>query len=194
MDTLYAALKSQDFITASQARSDGVSKHGFYKFVKDNGLERVGHGVYAPAGAWVDELSLLHMRCPSAVFSHDEAFFHHGLVDREPLLHTITVYSGFNAHRLEEPGGVRVYSVKRELLGLGKTKVDDSLGNPVPMYDLERTVCDALRSRNSIEAQDFASILKTYAARPDKDLNLLMEYAGMLRVRNVARRYLEVLL
>ena len=62
------------------------------------------------------------------------------------------------------------------------------------MYNLERTVCDAFRSRNSIESQDFNSILKSYVARPDKDLNLLMGYAELFRMKNVARKYLEVLL
>ncbi len=84
--------------------------------------------------------------------------------------------------------------MKKDLLDVGKTLIIDTLGNEVPMYNLERTVCDAFRSRNSIEAQDFNAILKSYVARLDKDLNLLMEYAKLFRVDNVARRYLEVLL
>ena len=131
---------------------------------------------------------------PLSFFSHDEAFYYHDLVDREPMRHTITVYSGFNAHRLKASCNLKVYSVKKELLEVGKTAVTDNLGKEIPMYDLERSVCDAFRSRNSIEAQDFNSILKSYVKRADKNLNLLMEYAKLFRVDNVARRYLEVLL
>ena len=83
---------------------------------------------------------------------------------------------------------------KKELLEVGKIIVTDDLGCEIPMYDLERSICDAFRSRNSIEAQDFNSILKSYVRRADKNLNLLMEYAKLFRVDNVARRYLEVLL
>ena len=64
----------------------------------------------------------------------------------------------------------------------------------IPMYDLERTICDLMRSRSSIEAQDFNSILKTYVSRRDKDLNRLMEYAKLFRVDNVIRKYMGVLL
>ena len=35
------------------------------------------------------------------VFSHDEAFYYYGLTDREPLVHTLTIYSGYNVHRLK---------------------------------------------------------------------------------------------
>ena len=51
-----------------------------------------------------------------------------------------------------------------------------------------------MRSRSSIEAQDFNSILKTYVSRRDKDLNRLMEYAKLFRVDNVIRKYMGVLL
>ena len=80
------------------------------------------------------------------------------------------------------------------MLEVGKILVTDNLGNKVPMYNLERSVCDAFRSRNLIEIQEFNTILKSYIARPDKDLNLLMEYAKLFRVNNVVRKYFEVLL
>ena len=181
-------------VTTKEAKKKGLTKQQLRKLVNNNELERVAHGMYAPANAWVDELYILHMRCPWAVFSHDEAFFYHNLVDREPLQHSLTVYSGFNAHRLKASENVKVYSVKKELLNIGKITVIDSSGNEIPLYNLERTICDALRSRNSIEVQDFNSILKSYVARADKDLNLLMEYAKLFRIDNIARRYLRVLL
>ena len=70
----------------------------------------------------------------------------------------------------------------------------DHDGNMIPMYNLERTICDLIRSRNNIEIQDFNSILKNYISRKDKDLNRLMEYGKLLKIDNVIRRYMEVLL
>ena len=85
-------------------------------------------------------------------------------------------------------------SAKKELLEIGKTVVTDNCGNDIPMYDLERTICDMVRSRSNIEIQDFSSALKAYISKKDKNLNLLMEYAALFRVQNVIRRYMEVLL
>ena len=186
--------QNDDYLTPEKARRKGVSKYGFYKFIRENELERIARGVYSKEDVLVDDLYLISQRCHKAVFSHDEAFYYHGLSDREPLIHTVTVYSGYNAHRLKADGKCKVYYVKEELLDVGKTIVKDNFGNDIPMYDLERTICDLIRNRNSIEMQEFSFVIKTYIARKDKNLNLLMEYAKKFRIENVIRRYMEVLL
>lgn len=194
MNGMAELAQNHDYLTPEIAGKSGISKFKFYKYIRENGLEPVSRGVYSTGTDWVDELYVLNRRCPNAVFSHDEAFYYHGLTDREPIVHTLTIYSGYNAHRLISDGNCKVYTVKRELLDVGKTIVQDHDGNMIPMYDLERTICDLIRSRSSIEVQDFNSALKTYISRKDKDLNRLMEYAKLFRVDNVIRRYMEVLL
>lgn len=194
MNKMTELAQNYDYLTPRIARESGVSKFRFYKYVKNSGLEAVSRGIYSTDSDWIDELYVLHQRCPNAVFSHDEALYYHGLIDREPFIHTLTIYSGYNAHRLIAAGNCKVYTVKRELLNVGKTIVQDNDGNMIPMYDLERTICDLMRSRSSIEVQDCNSALKNYISRKDKDLNRLMEYAKLFRVQNVIRRYMEVLL
>ena len=170
-----------------------VSKDNFYKFVKDNDYEKVGPGMYASKDDIVDELLVLHKRCPKGVISHDEALYYYGLIDREPLSHTITVYSGFNASRLIK-SSYTVYYVNKDLLNIGKVNVIDNFGNEIPMYDLERTIIDLIRNRSKFEIQDFTTALKTYVKRPDKNLSKLYEYAKAFRVDKTLRTYMEVLL
>lgn len=176
------------------AREYGISKFRFYKMVDEGQIKQVSHGIYSTDPDWTDELLVLHKRCPMAVFSHDEALYYHGLTDREPLLHTFTIYSGYNAHRLTSDKTCKAYTVKKELLETGKIIVKDNDGNLIPMYDLERTICDLIRSRNSFEVDIFVCALKTYAYRKGKDLNRLMEYAKLFRIENVVRRYMTLLL
>jgi predicted transcriptional regulator of viral defense system len=194
MSDMTEILKENNYITPEIAEKHGISKYKFYKFVHDNDLEQIEHGIYVSADGWVDELYIIHQRCPDAVFSHDEALYYYGLLEREPLCHTLTTYSGYNSHRLTADGRCKVYTVKKELLEIGKTVVTDNCGNDIPMYDLERTICDMVRSRSNIEIQDFSSALKAYISKKDKNINLLMEYAALFRVQNVIRRYMEVLL
>lgn len=153
-------LKKYDFITPEIAKQNGISKYKFYKYVRDNNLEKVERGIYVSKDEWIDELYVLHKRCPNAVFSHNEAFFYYDLSDREPLVHTLTIYSGYNAHRLTANGRCKVYTVKKELLNVGKIIVKDNCGNEIPMYDLERTLCDLIRSRSSIDIQEFNTVLR----------------------------------
>jgi predicted transcriptional regulator of viral defense system len=193
MEELTELIDEKGVLNISSARKAGVTKEAFYQFVNDNNLERIGHGIYATEDAWVDDLYLLHKRCPAAVFSHEEALYYHRLTDREPLVHTLTIYTGYNTKRLTE-SGCRVFTVKRDLLDIGKIMITDNYGNTIPMYDLERTICDIVRSRSRIEAQDFNSALKDYVRRNDKDLNRLMKYAELFHVDHVIQKYMEVLL
>lgn len=182
------------YLTPEIARAHNVSKFKFYKYIQDNKLEQIAHGIYVEPYTWSDDLYVLHKRCPQAVFSHDEAFWYHGLTDREPVIHTMTLYSGYNAHRLVSDGSCKIYTVKKQLLGVGKTIVTNSCGNEIPLYNLERTICDLIRNRNSLEIQEFSSALKVYASRKDKDLHRLMDYAKLFKIQNVLRKYMEVLL
>ncbi len=170
-----------------------LSKEDFYKFIKANNYEKVGPGMYVAPDELADELLVLHKRCPSGVISHDEALYHYGLIDREPIAHTITVYSGYNASRLKK-SGYQVYFVNKNMLELGKCIVIDNFGNKIPMYNMERTIVDLIRNRSKFEIQDFKSALKNYAASPNKNLRKLHEYANAFRVTKVLQRYLEVLI
>lgn len=104
------------------------------------------------------------------------------------------VGDGYNAHRLTANGRCKVYTVKKDLLEIGKVFVRDNCGNEIPMYDLERTICDLVRSRSTIDIQEFLPALKAYAARKDKDLNKLWEYSRLFRIQSVVRKYMQVLL
>lgn len=187
-------VQKYDYVTPDIAGKFGISKYKFYKYIQKEGFKQLSRGIYLSPDEWVDELFLLHKKCPQAVFSHDEAFYYHNLTDREPLVPTFTIYSGYNSHRLKESIECKVYTVKKELLNVGKITVKSNSGNDIPMYDLERTMCDLIRSRNSIEVQDFNTAMKAYVVRKDKDLNRLMEYAKLFRVDNIIRKYMELLL
>ncbi|SHK59159.1 type IV toxin-antitoxin system AbiEi family antitoxin domain-containing protein [Megasphaera elsdenii] len=191
--------QTSDFIDTSgmlltkNAIQGGIKKDEFYRFIAANHFEKAAHGIYLSPEAWEDESFVLHQRCPQAVFSHDEALFYHGLTDREPMQQTLTIYSGYNTQKLKE-SGIKVFTVKKELLNVGKIIVENSYGHKIPVYDLERTICDLMRSRRYFEIQDFQTAIKTYVKRQDKDLNKLMTYAPLFRVEKRIRQYMEVLL
>lgn len=191
--------QTSDFIDTSgmlltkNAIQGDIKKDEFYRFIAANHFEKAAHGIYLSPEAWEDESFVLHQRCPQAVFSHDEALFYHGLTDREPMQQTLTIYSGYNTQKLKE-SGIKVFTIKKELLNVGKIEVENSYGHKIPVYDLERTICDLMRSRRYFEIQDFQTAIKTYVKRQDKDLNKLMTYAPLFRIEKRIRQYMEVLL
>lgn len=171
----------------------GISPSSVYRFIKDENLERVSKGVYVKSNLWNDEMNLLSKRTSVAVFSHESALLLHNLTDREPSSLTVTVPSTYNASNLINTG-VRVFYIKPNYLGIGKTNLMSLEGNLVPSYDLERTICDILRSRSQIDAQVVFGALKAYVKRKDKRLDILSHYAKKFRISKLISQYLEVLL
>jgi hypothetical protein len=77
---------------------------------------------------------------------------------------------------------------------LGKTEKSSGMGHTVITYDLERTLCDVIRSRNKIDEQIVIEALKNYARSKEKDLHRLYRYAENFGVEKILHQYLEVLL
>lgn len=183
----HGVLKTADVVAA------GISKKALAEFVKDRGFERASLGIYCDPAAWTDPMLLLQLRCPKTVFSHDTALFLHDLTDREPLTYTVTAKTGYNPSHLTADG-IKVYTVKKELFDVGLTNGLTPFGNLVNIYDMERTICDVIRSRSTIDVQVLQDALKQYAKRKDKNLHQLMEYASLFHVDRIVRQYMEVLL
>lgn len=87
-----------------------------------------------------------------------------------------------------------MYQVKADVTDLGAIDVQTSLGNTVRAYDRERTICDILRYKSSMDIQIFQFAMKEYMASKQKNLNRLMVYAKRFLIDDLMRTYTEVLL
>lgn len=182
-----------NIITTKAAETAGLSRAMLSKLCKAGKIQRIAKGQYMLVDDMPDELLSISLRTEHLVFSHETALFLHGISDRTPFEHSITA----PANRVPSPAlreECKVYYIKPELFDLGRTKMTTTFGNEVPCYDLERTVCDIIRSRNKMGTETFLAALKLYAASPKKDLNRLNSYAKKMSLTNVVRQYLEVLL
>jgi hypothetical protein len=66
-------------------------------------------------------------------------------------------------------------------------------GNPLRVYDIERTVCDMVRGSISYDIQISKQALKVCIESPDKDMERLASYAKRLRIDPRLLRYIELL-
>ena len=187
------AQKHGGIIETRTAIAHGISKAMLSKLCRGNKIHRIAQGQYILPDDLQDELLSIAKRSDKIILSHETALFLHGISDRTPFERTITVPSDYTASAVIR-GECKVYYIKPELFNLGRTNLTTPAGNEVPVYDLERTICDMIRSRSRVGTETFLASLKLYAASPKKDLNKLHAYAKKLRVANVLRPYLEVLL
>jgi len=185
--------KGKGMFLASQAAKAGVNRQQLAGFVKSGILERAERGIYINPGGLDDALFWLQQRASKIVYSHETALFLHRLTDRTPIRYSITVPSSYKASDALNKF-CKIYYIKKELIDFGKIEKPSGMGHAIVTYDLERTFCDIIRSRNKIDAQIFVEALKNYVRCKNKDIHRLYKYAGHFGIEKILYQYLEVLL
>lgn len=187
------AKQNNGVITTSMVVAAGYSR-GSLKYLSDNGnLEKSSRGVYTLPEVWEDEFVNLQGRYKRGVFSLGTALFLCDLTDRTPNKYHMTFPGTYNLSH-PKSDGIICNGAKEPLYSLGITKVSTPAGNIVKAYNAEKTLCDILRPGNHMDIQIVTEAFKKYALRKEKNIPLLSEYAGILKVEHRLRAYLEVLL
>lgn len=179
-------------ITARQITESGMHRSVLQKLVKDGELYRYGRGLYIRSDIWEDDIHLLQCRYGRGIYSHDTALYLLGYSDRTPAKYTMTFPKGYNAPSLKQEN-IIVKRVVPDNYTLGIIEIKSPCGNPIKIYNLERTLCDIVRGSGS-DIQIVNGAMKRYAASKEKDIHKLMEYAEQLRVKPKILHYMEVLL
>jgi len=186
-------MRQGGMVSSRQAVAAGVSRQLMQLYVREGLLERAGRGVFVVPNGVVDDFLVLSQRVPEGVFSHGTALYLNGLTDRTPFEPSLTI-----ARESVLTGTLRrstkCFYVSAELLHLGRLMRRTPMGNEVPTYDCERTVCDLIRSRKRLDDELVLDGLRQYAAMKNKNIARLGEYAAALNVLEDVKRALEVAL
>ena len=161
--------------------------------VAEGKLERVDRGIYVSTDAVHDEMYAMQNKYPKLIFSHETALFLHGLSDRTPFEYSTTVPSGYKVVK-NVSKRVKVYYIKKVLHDLGTINLNTPFGNPIKVYNVERTICDIVRSRSRVDIQILNEALKRFVKLKRADYSLLMDYAKEFKIEAILKNYLEVLL
>ena len=179
-------------ITAAQVTKAGLHRSVLQSLVDSGELYRYGRGLYVKSSAWEDDFYLLQRKYGRGIYSHDTALYLLGYSDRTPSKYTMTFPKGYNAQSLNQENLI-VKRVVPKNYEFGRIEIKSPSGNPIRVYDLERTLCDVLRGSGS-DIQIVGEAMKRYAASKNKNIHKLMQYADQLRVKPKVLRYMEVLL
>ena len=181
-------------ITSRDVTHIGIPRVYLTRMVESGELKRVQPGIYVLPDTILDEFAEIHYRCPKAVYSHGTALFLHDLSDRTPLKHTVTLPSSYNATHLFNVENLEIKKSIPVIYAAGITTIASPNGFIVPVYNIEKTICDVVRNKDNMDYQVVTDALKLFSKRPVKNLTRLMQYAKLLRIESVIRTYFEVLL
>lgn len=185
--------KNNGVITTAEVTESGISRGSLKHLVNAGIIERAARGVYQLADVWDDEMYHLQVRYKKGIFSGETALYLHDLTDRTPMRFQMTFPNSYNLTNVKSEN-IKCNRVIKELYELGVVEIKTPTGNLVKAYNMERSLCDILRTQSDTDIQIVSDAFKRYTKRNDKNIPLLSEYAKKLRVEAKLRSYMEVLL
>lgn len=151
---------------------------------------RLKNGIYADVDALANTMVDIRMIIPGGILCLWSAWSVYSLTTQIPNAYYIAIERTRKIVLPDYPEFQLVYQ-SDNLLSIGATRKKVQ-GYDIPIFDMERSVCDAIKYRNKVGIDVMAEILQTYLRRPDKDISRLMDYASKLRIRKTLNQYLEV--
>lgn len=183
--------KNKGFLLVNEMES--IDFYALETMLKKNEIRRVKKGVYTLNNQEnYDERVLVSKMYPNAVFCLYSAFDFHELTTSLPSQHNITLGRNTKISVPQFPP-IQVYywSEISYQLGVQEIIIDD---NKVKVYNLEKTVCDAIKYRGKIGEYITLEVIKNYVSLKNKDFNKLMQYSKLLRIDKITEQYIKPLL
>lgn len=178
------------YVTSKQLSNLGIHRM-YLNIMKEKGMvEKVGSGIYIDSSKIEDNYFVFGLELPNIVYSHMTALYFHGLSIKAPNdKYDITVPNNYFNYKIRNHN---VFYVDRNSYKIGLTEVETPMGNKVKVYDIERCICDIIRSKNRMDLEHVKFSIKEYIKRKDKDLIKLSKYADSMGIKNEVMSFLEM--
>ena len=172
----------------------GISRKAIQRLTEAGELERVGRGLYVPAGANVTEHhSLVEAvtRVSGAVVCLLSALRFHGLTTQSP--HEVWIAIDVKARKPvadRPPMRIVRFSGRAREFGIERHRIE---GIDVPITSRAKTVADCFKYRHKIGIDVAVEALRDYLGKRGRSMDDLLRAAEVCRVATVMRPYLEAL-
>lgn len=182
---------SEHFISSASVKKHGRTE--YYKMLekaRNGDLMQVRRGVYATPEQLSGNMIDINSIVPDGILCLWSAWSIHRLTTSMPQAYHIAVKRNKRVTLPIFPQvEVHYYTDKVLEVGVSQMIID---GYTVNVYDVERSVCDAVKFRNKVGMDVCSEIINNYLERPERNISRLMDYARILRVSAMLEKYLEV--
>lgn len=184
--------QNKGFLSAKQMQGTSLRYH-LNKLIATKKVTKIRYGLYVlNSFPKYDEREIVATLVPNGVFCMQSAWSYHDLSTTIPYQYHIAVDRKSKLNLPEYPP-IKLYYWSKELQELDIVKIAVN-NKELSYYNLERSVCNAVKFRNKIGEDIMLEVLKNYIKRKDKNIGQLMQIAKKLRIEKVISPYLKILL
>jgi len=195
-DKIYKVFKSGN----GYARTKDITDAGVYnvyldKLLKDGKIEKIKRGLYRWVG--MNETSYqgiadVSKAIPGGVVCLLSALSFYNLTTAKPMEVSIAVSKNRKVVKPDYPP-TKLYYFMEDIFKSGVE--GQRIGNvSVLMYDKEKTICDCIKYKNQLGMDIIKEALQEYLKNTNRNLELLMKYSEICKVKPILKNYLEVML
>jgi predicted transcriptional regulator of viral defense system len=186
MDTLREKFQENYGFLKSDCITDRSQWRALNKMLNNNSVSRVKRGLYR-LNNFTHESSFVEVShiVPGGILCMISAWSYYNLTTTIPHENHVAVTQNKKV-RLPNYPPIKLYYLSEGFYQLGITQIVVD-GMPVKIYDLEKSVCDAIRFRNKLGLDITFEVVKNYVGRKDRDFNKLTNYARLLRIDKIAQ-------
>ncbi len=187
--------KYNGYISTSELLREGLTNRQISEFVANGMLEKVCHGIYwfscADYAKSGDYKAIEICRSnPRAVICADSACFYQGLIDVEPPVVSVATRRDDRSKIAMNFPVTRHYYSGSSFSANQKT-INTDFGQ-YKVYDIERSVCDCIRFKDTINDDIFCLVIERYKEydEHDKAKGRMVHYAKKLHMLNQLTKYI----
>lgn len=182
--------KNKGYITAKEITNKGIHRMYLKKMCDAGKVEKVGNGIYIEKSIIPDYFYIMSLELPNIVYSHMTALYFHNLSIKAPNERwDITVPNNYFNYKLKNHN---VFYCDKEIYNIGITYVNTPMGNLVKAYDMERCICDIIRSKKRMDFELVKYSIRAYLKRKDKNLTKLVIYANKMGIAKEVTNFMEI--
>lgn len=177
------------------ARKDIESRTVYDQLLTEIGrgsVVRVRAGVYALPDEMAKPMIDVERVVPGGVVCMFTAWEHYDLTTKLPPAICVAIEKNRKV-RVPDYPPISLYYWTQSAYELGVVDTDID-GFHVRIYDMEKSVCDAVKFRNKIGLDVSSEILRNYLQRKERNLERLHEYARKMRIETTLSNLISYLL
>lgn len=178
------------YITRRQIIGNRYLYYRLLESVKVGEIIRLKPGVYCLEDVMAGTMIDIDKIVPEGVLCLYSAWSHYGLTTQIPQGYYVAIPRKRKVTLPDYPPiFLNYWEQSIYATGIKRERID---GLEVSIYDMEKSVCDAIRNRNKIGIDVSSEILKNYLSRKERNITRLTGYAKSMRIAGILNSYLEI--
>jgi len=192
IETIESIMKlNNGYVTSKKVTDFGIHRMYLNIMCEKGIIEKVGRGIYIDSKKFEDSYYVFSLENPNVIFSHMTALYFYGLSIKAPgSEYDITIFNKYHNPKIKKHN---IFYVSKEIYNLGLTKVETPMGNKVQTYNIERCICDIIRSKKRMDIEYVKYSVKEYLKRNGKDLVKLSEYAEKMGIKEEVMDFVSIM-